>query len=150
MGLLIRNLNKRVVSVIGGVSRVTMEAAAGIQDAKILSVTPGDPAGSSDGSPYCMLSVQINPGLRIRLFVAGEEKLAKVKDLKEGDLIEAYLTPLGTRTLSGDFIPAGDRSSGFVLDDLLKVKPGAAIVPAAVIDPEPAAQQHEQHDQAAE
>lgn len=149
MGLLIRNMNKRVVSNIGGVSRVTMETAAGIQDAKILSITPGDPAGSRDGSQYCMLSVQINPGLRIRLFVAGEEKLAKVKDLKEGDLIEAYLTPLGTTTLSGDFIPAGERSSGFVLDDLLKVTP-AKPVPAAIVDPAPAAQQHEQHDQAAE
>ncbi len=147
MGLLIRNMNKRVVSNIGGVSRVTMEAAAGIQDAKILSMTPGDPAGSSDGSPYCMLSVQVNPGLRIRLFVAGDEKLAKVKDLKEGDLIEAYLTPLGTRTLSGDFIPAGERSSGFVLDDLLKVIPAKAPVPQAIVD-QPAAQQQEQHEQA--
>lgn len=109
MGVLIPNSRRRVTAVVNGRRVSGMETVAVLQNGTIDHVTKGRETGArSDGSVYATAHVQVVPGTVVRVTGYGEENAEKLLNMKQGDPISAFITPIsrfGQGYKLAEFIP---------------------------------------------
>lgn len=105
-GILLRNYRTRNSAEVGGRTRSTFATESAVIGGKLLKVSEGREQGSRvDGSKYVVAHVQVVPGTKIRVAAYGDDQIAKIKELTEGE-------DFPTAILS-DMMPGRDQSSAY-------------------------------------
>jgi hypothetical protein len=95
MGVLIPNSRRRVTATVNGRKVSGMESVAILQGGTIDHVTKGRETGArSDGSEYATAHAQVVPGTVVRITGYGKENAETLLNMKPGDPISAYMTPI--------------------------------------------------------